>query len=75
MTKKAIGIDISSNYTDRKIDCIGIGEGEYDPETKSFWINTNFQNPDGEDDYLTISFNIPELLRVLGECISDQEDF
>lgn len=75
MTKKAIKIDISSNYCDRNIECTGIGEAEYDKETKMFWINTYFRNPKGEDDYMTISFGIKEIMRVLGEAVVDPTEF
>lgn len=71
MTKKSIKLDISANFCTRDTACIGIGEAEYNQEYDLFWINTNFQNPKGEDDYMTISFSAAELLRVIGESISD----
>ena len=73
--KQAIKLNISANYCDRDVECIGIGEAEYNPEDKLFWINTKFNNPKGEDDYLTVSFDIQELLRVIGKAIAEPIDY
>ncbi len=73
--KKAIKLNIGTNDSDRKVECIGIGEAEYETEGKSFWINTHFIDSKYEDDYLTISFDVVELLRVIGESVIEPEEF
>lgn len=63
---------VDANYQDRDIngDSLDIN---FDDETKSLWFNATLSNK-REDDYITISCKLNELLEAIGKAVENGYD-